>query len=149
MPHSPRWHDDRLWLLQSGDGSIGIVDLATGRYEAVAQFPGFTRGFDIIGPYAFIGLSQVREGAVFSTIPLVERVKKRSCGVWVVDMRSGQTVAWVEFEDALQEIFAVQLLSGKRFPDLINDNRMYIANSYVLPDEVLADVPAELVRRGS
>ena len=116
MPHSPRWHDGRLWLLQSGEGSIGIVDLATGRYEAVAQFPGFTRGFDIIGPYAFIGLSQVREGAVFSTIPLVERVKKRSSGVWVLDLRSGQTVAWVEFEDALQEIFAVQLLPRQTLP---------------------------------
>jgi hypothetical protein len=64
--------------------------------------------------------------------------------VWVLDLRSGQTVAWVEFEDALQEIFAVQVLPGKRFPDVINDDRQRIANSYLLPDEALADVPAEL-----
>ena len=64
MPHSPRWHDGRLWVLESGKGGIGTVDLATGRYDPVAQLPGFTRGFDIIGPYAFIGLSQVRESAV-------------------------------------------------------------------------------------
>src|SRR5262249_55443311 len=30
MPHSPRWHDGRLWVLESGSGGIGHVDLATG-----------------------------------------------------------------------------------------------------------------------
>jgi uncharacterized protein (TIGR03032 family) len=144
MPHSPRWYDGRLWLLESGTGSVGLVDPASGRYEAVAQLPGFPRGFDVFGPFAFIGLSQVRESAVFSGIPLVERVEKRSCGVWVLDLRSGQTVAWVEFEDALQEIFAVQVLPGKRFPDVINSDRACIANSYLLPEEALEDVPAEL-----
>jgi uncharacterized protein (TIGR03032 family) len=144
MPHSPRWHGDRLWLLESGNGSVGIVDPASGRYEPVAQLPGFPRGFDVFGPFAFIGLSQVRESAVFSGIPLVERVEKRSCGVWVLDLRSGQVVAWVEFEDALQEIFAVAVLPGKRFPDVINDDWARIANSYLLPDEALEDVPTPL-----
>src|SRR5262249_53998935 len=92
----------------------------------------------------FIGLSQVRESAVFSGIPLVERVENRRCGVWVLDLRNGQTVAWVEFEDALQEIFAVQVLPGKRFPDVINDDRARIASSYLLPDGALQDVPAGL-----
>jgi hypothetical protein len=27
MPHSPRWHAGRLWLLESGTGSLGYVDL--------------------------------------------------------------------------------------------------------------------------
>jgi uncharacterized protein (TIGR03032 family) len=26
MPHSPRWHRDRLWLLQAGTGEFGTVD---------------------------------------------------------------------------------------------------------------------------
>src|SRR5262249_44800067 len=29
MPHSPRWHDGRLWLLESGAGSLAVVDLPT------------------------------------------------------------------------------------------------------------------------
>ncbi len=144
MPHSPRWHGGRLWLLESGTGSVGIVDPATGRYEPATQLPGFPRGFDVFGRYAFIGLSQVRESAVFSGIPLVERVAKRRCGVWVLDLVTGVPVAWVEFEDALQEIFAVQVLPGRRFPDVINDDRARIAHSYLVPDEVLEDVPAPL-----
>jgi uncharacterized protein (TIGR03032 family) len=101
MPHSPRWHRGELWLLESGDGSIGRVDLTTGKYEAVAKLPGFTRGLSFYGPLAFVGLSQVRESAVFSGIPLVERLEDRVCGVWVVNVESGETVAFVRFEDAV------------------------------------------------
>ena len=129
MPHSPRWHEGRLWLLQSGNGLIGVVDPGTGHFETVAQLPGFTRGVDFHGNLAFIGLSQVRETAVFSGIPLTERLQERTCGVWVIDWRTGQTVAFLRFEDAVQEIFAVQVLPGARYPDLINDNRDLIADS--------------------
>jgi uncharacterized protein (TIGR03032 family) len=84
MSHSPRWHQGKLWVLESGEGSLAVVDLNRQSRQTVAQMPGFTRGIDFVGPLAFIGLSQVRESAVFSGIPLVDRVKERTCGVWVV-----------------------------------------------------------------
>jgi len=144
MPHSPRWYRDRLWLLESGNGTLGTVDLATGRYEAIAQMPGFTRGLSFAGPLAFVGLSQVRESAVFSGIPLVERLEKRTCGVWVLNIETGETLGFCKFEDAVQEIFAVEVLPGCRFPDLVNHDAELIGRSYVLADEALAEVPAEL-----
>ena len=144
MPHSPRWYRNRLWLLESGDGSFGRVDLATGKYESIAQLPGFTRGLSFFGPLAFIGLSQVRESAVFSGIPLVERLEERTCGVWVVNIETGETIAFVRFEDAVQEIFAVEVLPGIRYPDLINHDAELIGRSFVLPDEALALVPEGL-----
>ncbi|MBX3435842.1 MAG: TIGR03032 family protein, partial [Pirellulales bacterium] len=144
MPHSPRWHNGRLWLLESGRGTLGTVDLAAGRYEPVAELPGFTRGLSLLGPYAFVGLSQVRETAVFSDIPLVEQLAERTCGVWVVDTRTGETVGFVRFEEGIQEIFAVEVLPGMRYPDLINDDPELIGSSFVLPDEDLAYVPREL-----
>jgi uncharacterized protein (TIGR03032 family) len=142
MPHSPRWRDGRLWALESGSGGFGWVDPATGKYEALAVLPGFTRGLDFCGPLAFIGLSQVRESAVFSGIAIAERpLEERCCGVWVVNIETGQTVAYVKFEDALQEIFAVQVLPGVRHPDVINDLPQVIADSFVVPDETLDIVP--------
>jgi len=146
MPHSPRWHAGRLWLLESGTGSLGFVDLNTGRYESIVQLDGFTRGLEMIGNLAFIGLSQVRETAVFSGIQITERLQEteRTCGVWVVDIERGQVVAFLKFEEAVQEVFAVALLRGIRFPDLINDNSELIGSSFVLPDAALQDVPANL-----
>jgi len=147
MPHSPRWYDGRLWLLESGAGTIGTMDPASGQYRPLAELPGYTRGLSFHGPLAFVGLSQVRESAVFSGIPLVERLKDRTCGVWVVNIHTGETVAFVKFEDAVQEIFAVEVLPNMRYPDVITDNKELLARSFVLPDDALADVPEALRTR--
>jgi len=143
MPHSPRWHLDRLWVMESGEGGIGYVDTATGKLHTVTRLPGFTRGVDFYGPYAFIGLSQVRESAVFSGLPITDRLpeSERACGVWVVDLRDGKTVAFLRFESGVQEIFAVQVLPGIRFPELLIDEDKTLATSFILPDAALADVP--------
>ena len=150
MPHSPRWYREKLWILESGEGSLAQVDLEHHTWRTVAQVPGFTRGIDFIGPLAFIGLSQVRESAVFSGIPLVQRLHDRTCGVWVVNIETGKTVGFLRFEGGVQEIFAVQVLRGSRFPELLEWNDPRLAHSYVLPDEALADVvlptEKELVR---
>ena len=133
MPHSPRFHNHQLWLLESGVGSLARLDLFSGRLETVAELPGFTRGLDFHGQLAFIGLSQVRESAAFSGIPLTERLRERICGVWVVDVSNGQTVAFLRFESGVQEIFAVQVLPV-RFPEVITDDAELLANSFVLPE---------------
>ena len=146
MPHSPRLHQGRLWVCESGAGTLGVVDPGTGRYEPVAAVPGFTRGLDFAGGLAFVGLSQVRESAVFSGLPITERLSEseRTCGVCAVDLASGNVVALLRFEDTVQEIFAVQVLPGRRYPDLINDDPKLLENSFVLPDEALGQVPASL-----
>jgi hypothetical protein len=37
MPHSQRWYAGKLWVLNSGEGGLGIVDPATGKYEEVTS----------------------------------------------------------------------------------------------------------------
>ncbi|MDA1052594.1 MAG: TIGR03032 family protein [Planctomycetota bacterium] len=139
MPHSPRWYQDRLWMLESGDGSLGTVDTATGKYEAIARLDGFTRGLSFAGPFAFVGLSQVRESVLFSGLPLTERLNERICGVSIVDLRTGREVGFVRFEAAVQEVFSVAILPHC-FPELLEPGDDHIGNSYALPDEALAEV---------
>jgi uncharacterized protein (TIGR03032 family) len=140
MPHSPRWYRDGLWVLESGNGSIARVDLKTGELTTIVTLPGFTRGIDFYGDYAFIGLSKVRESAVFSGIPITERLTERICGVWVVNIVTGQIVAYLRFTTGVEEIFAVQVLTGQRFPEIINDDEELLKSSYVIPDAALAEV---------
>jgi len=146
MPHSPRWYAGRLWVCESGAGTLGFIDPNTLKYEPIAVVPGFTRGLDFAGNLAFVGLSQVRESAVFSGIPITERLAEheRTCGVCVIDLTSGQVVALLRFETAVQEVFAVAVLPGRRYPDLINDDARLLENSFVVPDAALALVPAAL-----
>ena len=144
MPHSPRWHMGRLWVCESGAGTLGYIEMDSSKYEPIAEVPGFTRGLDFAGNFAFVGLSQVRESAVFSGIPITERLtaEGRTCGVCVIDLRSGQVVGLLRFETAVQEVFAVTVLPGRRYPDLINDDEKLLENSFMVPDAALADVPA-------
>jgi len=134
MPHSPRWFDDRLWLLESGKGTISVADLDAGTVETVAELPGFTRGLLFAGGLAFVGLSQVRETATFGGLPLMERLDERLCGVWAVNPQSGQIVGFLRFEELVQEVFDVALLPGLRYPEIAEEGSDAATNSFVLPE---------------
>ncbi|MFH0781413.1 MAG: TIGR03032 family protein [Pseudomonadota bacterium] len=138
MPHSPRWYKDQLWYLESGHGALCRLDPATGKPVTLCRLPGFTRGLDFVGNYAFIGLSKVRETATFSDIPLTRTVAERVCGIWVVDITNGRTVAFLRFDSAVQEIFAVTILPGMSFPEIVAWNEPLMHSTYVLPDEAIA-----------
>jgi uncharacterized protein (TIGR03032 family) len=133
MPHSPRWHDARLWLLESGTGQLVLVDVATGQRQTVATLPGFTRGLALCGPYAFIGLSKIRPTSAMDGVPLAERREQLKCGVAAVDLRSGGVIAFLEFQTAVEEIFDVQLLPGLRFPEVIGFQQETIQHTFVVP----------------
>jgi uncharacterized protein (TIGR03032 family) len=133
MPHSPRWHDGRLWVLESGTGGVVLVDRATGQRETIAQLPGFTRGLAIVGPYAFIGLSKIRATSAMDGVPLAERRDELKCGVTVIDLGSGQTIALLEFQTAVEEIFDVQLLPGIRFPEVMGFQKETLDHTFIIP----------------
>jgi len=135
MPHSPRWHDDKLWVLESGTGGAVLVDRATGQRDTVAQLPGFTRGLALCGPYAFIGLSKIRPTSAMDGVPIAARRDELKCGVAAVDLRSGRLVGLLEFQTAVEEIFDVQLLSGIRFPEVIGLQKESLHHMFIIPPE--------------
>src|SRR5262249_8923364 len=135
MPHSPRWHDGRLWLLESGTGQLVLVDPTTGRRQWVAELPGFARGLALVGPYAFVGLSKIRPTSAMDGVPLADRRERLKCGVAVVDLRSGRGAALLEVQTAVEEIFDVQLLPRLRFPEVIGIQPEPIQHPFVVPRE--------------
>ncbi|HZN32689.1 MAG TPA: TIGR03032 family protein, partial [Pirellulaceae bacterium] len=133
MPHSPRWHNGQLWVLESGTGGVVLVDRATGKRETVAALPGFTRGVALAGPYAFVGLSKIRPTSAMDGVPLAARRDQLKCGIGVIDLRNGQTVAFLEFQTAVEEIFDVQILPGIRFPEVLGFQNDSIHHTFVVP----------------
>jgi uncharacterized protein (TIGR03032 family) len=123
MPHSPRLHDGRLWLLNSGTGEFGNVDVASGRFESVAICPGYARGLAFAGNHAVIGLSLARENRTFSGLALEEVLAARDveprCGLAVVDLASGDMTGWVRIEGVVRELYDVAFLPGVRRPSAI------------------------------
>ena len=83
------------------------------------------------------------------TVAFTERLapEQRTCGVCVVDLRRGATVALLKFESGVQEVFAVAVLP-RRFPDLINDDETLLESSFVVPTEWLGEVAAAVRAAG-
>ncbi|MGB5969552.1 MAG: TIGR03032 family protein [Spirulinaceae cyanobacterium] len=120
MPHSPRWYKDKLWLLNSGTGEFGYVDLATEKFVPVAFCPGYLRGCAFHGDFAIVGLSQPRENKTFSGLPLNEMLQEKKveprCGLLVIDLRTGDIVHSLRIEGIVSELYDVAVLPGVRRP---------------------------------
>lgn len=120
MPHSPRLHGDRLWLLEAGSGQLGHVDRGTGRFERVAFLPGYARGLCIVGDHAVVGLSKLRRSRTFADLELGEQLAARGaeprCGLMIVDLRTGDAVHWLRLDGIVEELYDVAALPGVRRP---------------------------------
>ena len=120
MPHSPRWYRDRLWLVNSGTGEFGSVDLATGEFEPIAFCPGYLRGLAFIGDYAVVTLSKPRH-VTFHGLALDERMKERGaepqCGLHIIDVRTGTVAHWLRMDGSLvTELYDAVVLADVRQP---------------------------------
>jgi uncharacterized protein (TIGR03032 family) len=120
MPHSPRWHQETLYFLESGRGELCRYDPVKGERITVAVLPGYVRGLTFVGPYAVIGLSRIREKRNFGGTPVETRFPQLRCGVSVVDLRNGQEVAFAEFTSGVTELYDVAFLAGVKSPAIVN-----------------------------
>jgi len=120
MPHSPRCYRDKLWLLNSGTGYFGSVDLQQGTFEPMTFCPGYLRGLAFWGDYAIVGISRPRGNKTFSGLALDGNLKAKDAearsGLLVIDLRSGDIVHWLRAEGIVEELYDVAVLPGVRRP---------------------------------
>ena len=116
MPHSPRFYRDRLWVLNSGTGYLGHVDLEQGQFVPLTFCPGYLRGLTFVGNYAVVGLSRPRHDRTFGGLQLQEELDRRKaqpqCGLYVIDLTSGDVVQWLRLEGEVSELYDVAVLPG-------------------------------------
>jgi uncharacterized protein (TIGR03032 family) len=132
MPHSPRWHDGRLWVLESGTGRLLEIS-PVGRPEIVAAVSGFARGLAFAGRLAFVGLSKIRPTSAMDGVPLADRRHELKCGVAAIDLDRGRVEGFLEFQSAVEEVFDVQLLPGVRFPEVLGFQKEDVNHTFVVP----------------
>lgn len=120
MPHSPRWHQDRLWLLEAGSGWFGYIDSDNGRFERVAFCCGYPRGLAMFGDWAVVGVSLSRHEQTFQGLALDAELKQRGavarCGLQVINLKSGDIAHWVRIENKVHELYEVVTLRGVSRP---------------------------------
>ena len=118
MPHSPRWHQGRLWLLNSGSGELGWIE--HDRFQPLCALPGFTRGLAFVGDCAVVGLSKLRSpqftGLALDDRLAAEGVPGGRCGLRVVDLATGALLHSLDLPEPIDELFDVVALPGVRQP---------------------------------
>jgi len=123
MPHSPRIHHGKLWVLNSGTGELGWIEPATaargGQFHAIAFCPGFVRGLGFFDDYAFVGLSKPRyqrfEGLLLDR-RLAETDSEPWCGVQIIDIRNGTCAHWFRIDGSVAELYDVAVVPGSIRP---------------------------------
>ena len=122
MPHSPRWADGKLWLLNAGTGYLGWVDFEKKAFVPQMFCPGFLRGLSILGNVAAVGLSKPRNKR-FEGLALDEELSKRDadpwCGVQIVSLTTCDVLQWIRFEGDITELFDISFLPGVRNPMMV------------------------------
>ena len=120
MPHSPRLYQNKLWLLNSGTGYFGYVDLKAGKFEPVTFCPGYLRGLAFVGDFAIVGLSKPRHNKTFTGLALDEALSAKDaearCGLQVIDLRTGDIVHWLRIEGIIEELYDVGILPEVQRP---------------------------------
>jgi hypothetical protein len=123
MPHSPRIHRGQLWVLNSGTGEIGTIDVKAGQFTSVAFCPGYLRGLSFIGDDALVGLSEPRDNKTFAGLPLQDRLATAKveprCAVYVVDTKTGDISHWLRIEGVVNELYDVVALPKIKRPTMI------------------------------
>ena len=122
MPHSPRLHRGRLYVLNSGTGELGWIDRSRPAEEAFAPIafcPGFARGLSFHEGFAVVGLSKPRYER-FEGLPLDKALADRDseawCGVQVIELATGRVVHWFRIDGAIGELYDTAVLPGASCP---------------------------------
>jgi uncharacterized protein (TIGR03032 family) len=122
MPHSPRMHNGELWLLNSGTGELGVVNIGpdgVGKFEPRVFCPGFLRGLSFHGNMAFVGLSKPRYKR-FEGLELDQRLRDADsepwCGIQIIDLTSGTCVDWFRIDGKIGELYDLEVIPGVSTP---------------------------------
>lgn len=119
MPHSPRVHDGKLWILNSGSGELGWIDTKSKSFNPIAFFPGFLRGLAFHKGHSIVTLSKPRYKR-FDGLELAEKLEEKDadawCGVQIISLATGNVVQWIRFDGGISELFDVCALPGVKNP---------------------------------
>lgn len=123
LPHSPRWVNGRLWVLNSGTGYLGYVNFETKSFVPHTFCPGFARGLAILGDYAIVGLSRARRER-FEGLELDQNLADKEyeawCGVQFINLKTGNLEHWIRLDGPVTELFDLTVLPGTRCPMAID-----------------------------
>ncbi len=141
MPHSPRWHQGRLYLLNAGSGELGYVDFQSGKFMPIVFCPGFLRGLSFVGDFAIVGISKQRQNRTFSDLVLDHQLAVRGvsarCAIQVIDLRRGEVAHELRLDGVIEELFDTAIIPNARSCGAVGFMSDEIVRTLSLPKHIV------------
>lgn len=119
MPHSPKFINDELYLLESGKGHLIKVDTENKSKELIFDFRRFVRGMTYFEGYLFIGASKMRTSSdTFNKLEVTEN--SNQAGIIVFDLKSKKIIGEINYKNTVEEIYDVLHFDGFIKPAIIS-----------------------------
>lgn len=132
FPHSPRWHNDSLWLLESGSGYLGYVK--DNAFVRKVFIPGFLRGLVFHNNFAIVTTSLDRHFKNFKEYELgktlEEKNAKEKCGIWIIDIQTFDIVHTMIFTGSVKELYDVKIVPNCNRGRILDINDPKAINIY-------------------
>ncbi len=139
MPHSPRMYKGELYVLNSGTGEFGKVDVKKGKFQPIAFCPGYTRGLTFVNDFAIVGLSKCRQNRTFSGLKLDDNLQDKKvearCGLQIIDLKTGDLVHSLKIEGIIEELYDVVALPDAIRPMALGFKTDEIRRMITIEDE--------------
>lgn len=131
IPQSPRYYQDKLYVLNSGTGHFGSINLESNTFEPIAFMPGYLRGLSFINNYAIVGCCRALTGSDFDGLELIDNLKKNNqegnCGIYVINLDNGNIEHHLTFDRVINDIFSVVAISDTQRPMALGLNPQEIS----------------------
>ena len=133
MPHSPRWYNGKLYVLDAGTGYFGYVDLEKKSFVEKVWLPGYLRGMSFVSNrYVVVGTSEDRHENVFMGLPLGDALSKNGvtakCGIHVIDMNDFSVPHNLIFnggpDNELYDVIAIKGIKRPKLTDITDSTNM-------------------------
>ncbi|MCF6442703.1 TIGR03032 family protein [Pseudoalteromonas luteoviolacea] len=139
MPHSPRCHDGKVYLCNSGEGEILCYDPKTCEKSVLCTLPGFTRGLTFYGDLMLVATSHVRSSTVVNDIPLTKAHTQKDtvCGIWIINKQNGEILSKLQFKGDVSQLYDLCIIPNSTFPEMISGDDAISAHLYEFTKEEL------------
>jgi uncharacterized protein (TIGR03032 family) len=134
MPHSPRLFDGRLYMLEGGRGLVLGIDPVSGEKHKLAQLSGFAHGLAEYRGVIFVGMSKLRDSRGPRHLPIETEGRELIAGVAAIDAASNEILGAIEFLNAVEEIYDVQVMPNILRPEIRDPVKWFETMSVVTPN---------------
>lgn len=111
MPHSPRKHSGKIYLLCSSKGTLCEFNPKTKKSLALLKVNHFLRGLCLIENYAFVGISKIREGSKIMEGMGINR-SQNFAGLAVVDIKRKKVLGYIKLPSTCEEVYNINIIKS-------------------------------------